>query len=568
MACARWAGERRETPLFFDTESAGLNPHADKHRMTQLGDLRHGWAFPEHWMGAAHEILAGYQGQLGAHNSPYDWRVMKVHHGIEPAWSRTEDSLTIGALADSIKQAGLKPRSALEIDPRAMTAEKALSDGMAARGWTWATVPYDFAPFWQYGALDPVLAAHLWNKLGPEVRTSFAPSYDLERATLRICANMMSHGMMIDRAYIARNIAERQAWYGQAMDWLRRTYGISSVESNEQVMHALNEAGVPTLVWTESGQPSISKDTLKMYAAEFPHAASLVQTIATARKTGAVVGRYLEKFGQLADADGIMHYSIHPSRARTGRMSVTDPPMQTYDRDEPVVRGCYVPRPGHVFITIDADQIEARLAAHFSRDPRMIQDFLDADASKQKFFIIAAGRIYGREISKRDPEYTWTKNATYGQIYGAGLAKVATTAGVPVSQMGPVYTSLQERYAGVGALMNRLIRENKGRGHRPQVRTLMGRRLYADRGHEYALLNYLIQGSAAEIMKTGLVRLDAAGLGPKLCLPVHDEIIIEAERGEADEVLRVATEILTDRENFAVPITWAGDILEERWTKT
>jgi DNA polymerase-1 len=568
MECARWAGQRREGPLFFDTESAGLNPNKDRHRLTQLGDLYHGWAFPEHWMGAAHEIITRYEGQLGAHNSPYDWRVMKLHHGIEPAWARTEDSLTIGALADSIKQAGLKPRSAIEIDPRAMAAEKALSDGMAAQGWTWGTVPYGFAPYWQYGALDPVLAAHLHNKLSPEIRRSFGASYDLEKATLRVCANMMLHGMMIDHGYIARNIAERQAWLGQAMTWLREVHGLHSVESNEQVGRTLNAAGVPTLEVTESGQPSISKDTLKMYAAEFPHAAGLIQTIATARKTGAVIGRYLEKFGLLADSDGIMHYSIHPSRARTGRMSITDPPMQTYDRDEPVVRGCYIPRPGYVFLTIDADQIEARLAAHFSRDPRMIQDFLDADAAHQKFFIIAAGRIYGREIGKSDPEYTWTKNATYGQIYGAGLAKVAVTAGVPMAQMGPVYEGLQQRYAGVGALMNRLIRENKGKGHRPQVRTLYGRRLYADRGHEYALLNYMIQGSAAEIMKAGLVRLDAAGLGQYLCLPVHDEVVMEVPRDQADEILRAATEILTDRTSFAVPITWAGDILEERWRKT
>lgn len=568
LEAARWAGERREGPLFFDTESEGLNPYRDRMRMVQLGDLRHGWAFPPEWAGSALEILKSYAGQLGAHNSPYDNRVMKVWSGLDPQWARTDDSMTASYLSDSIKQAGLKPRSAIEIDSRAMTAERRLAEGMAAQKWTWATVPFAFDPYWQYGALDPVMSAHLWAKFSPEVTTTFRQPYDLERATLRITANMMDHGMMIDRGFIRRNVSERLAWAGQAMEWLRAEHRIWSCESNEQVGRCLNAAGVPTLARTDTGLPSISKDTLQMYAAEFPHAAELIRIIATVRKTDKVVHSYLEKFLELAGADDIMHYAIHPSKARTGRMSVTDPPMQTYDRDEPVVRGCYVPRPGYVFITIDADQIEARLGAHFSGDRQMIQDFLDADRTGQKFFIIAAGRIYARDIGKRDPEYTWTKNATYGQIYGAGLPKVAATAGVPVAQMEPVYRGLQERYPGLGYLMNRLINQNRRSGRRPQVLTLNGRRLYADRGHEYALLNYMIQGSAAEIMKRGLVNLDAAGLGPYLCLPVHDEIIIEAPREYAEDMLREATRILTDRENFSVPITWAGEILKDRWRKT
>ena len=564
----RWAGERREGPLFYDTESAGLNPYKDRMRMAQLGDLRHGWAFPPEWAGVVQEILENYPGEVGAHNSPYDNRVLFQWLGVDPRWARTHDSMTACYLADSIKQAGLKPRAALEIDSRAMLAEQRLSAGMAAQKWTWDTVPFLFDPYWQYGALDPVMSAHLWAKLSPEVTTKFRQPYDLERATLRISSNMMDHGMMTDRAFIKRNISERLAWADNAMAWLRGVHRVDSCESNEQVGRCLNNAGVPTLVRTETGMPSISKDTLKMYAAEFPHAAHLVNVIATVRKTDAVVHRYLEKFLALAGSDDIMHYSIHPSRARTGRKSVTDPPMQTYDRDEPVVRGCFVPRPGCVFITIDADQIEARLTAHFSGDRQMIQDFLDADASGQKFFIIAAGRIYQRAISKLDPEYTWTKNATYGQIYGAGMAKVAATAGVPLAQMEPVYYGLQQRYPGVGALMNKLIREGKHGGRRPQVATLNGRRLYADRGHEYALLNYKIQGSAAEILKWGGVSLDAAGLGPYMCLDVHDEFVLEVPREMAEDVLHEATRILTDRTNFRVPITWAGSILEDRWKKT
>ena len=566
--CRRWAFSRREGPLAFDTESGGLNPYKDRHRLTQLGDLHHGWAFPQSWTGAAMEILRTYPGELLAHNSPYDLRVLRHHAGLVPPWERTHDSLIGCHLADSVRPAGLKPRASMDVDSRASRGEKVMDDAFARQGWTFDTVPEDFEPWWMYGAVDPVLAAHLWRRHSPEIAARFREAYDLERATLRICASMMDTGMMIDRPFIRSKISSLEEYTGTAMAWLRENCGLTSVNSNDQVGTALNNAGVPTMIYTDSGRPSISKAALKYYANAFPQHAPLIQAIAVCRKAEAISGRYLQKFLLLAGTDDVMHYTIWTCKARTTRMSVTDPPMQTYDRDEPAIRGSYIPRPGHVLISIDADQIEARLAAHFSGDRRMIADFLHADEIGVGFFLLMAQRIYGSSITKKDPRYTWTKNATYGQIYGAGMEKAAATAGVPLEQMRPAYSGFRELYPAVGQLMDRLVRENRGRGQRPQVSSLLGRRLYADRGHEYALLNYKIQCSAAEIMKMGLVGLDAAGFGPYLRLPVHDEILAEVPREYARDALTEMTRILTNRTDFAIPITWSGDILEDRWRKT
>jgi DNA polymerase-1 len=567
-ACRQWAFSRREGPLFFDTESAGLNPHRDAHRLTQLGDLNAGWAFPGSWAGAATEILASYPGELGAHNSPYDWRVLQLHQGMTPLWHKTNDTLISSHIADSVRVAALKPRAAIDIDTRAVAGEKILEDAMRKQGWTWGTVPENFEPWWMYGALDPVLAAHLWRKHSPEVLGRFGPVYDLERATARICAGMMTAGMKIDVPFIREKIAKIESYLARARPWLAGEFGIRSVNSNDQVGRALNDVGIPTLVFTDGGLPSISKDTLRLYRNMYPGHAALIDAIGWCRKGESIIGRYLEKFLAMRDGDDVIHCQIWTSRARTSRMSVTDPPMQTYDRDEPIIRGAFVPREGHVFITIDADQIEARMTAHFTGDRQMIADFHEADRMKVGFFIIMASKIFGEQIAKKDPRYTRTKNATYGQIYGAGLAKSAATAGVPVEQMEPVYYGTQALYPGISALMNKLIRQGKESRGRPQVYSLLGRRLYADRGHEYALLNYDVQCSAAEVMKTGQVRLDAAGFGPYLRLDIHDEILMEVPREWAKDMLAEATRILTDRESFAVPITWAGSILEDRWRKT
>jgi DNA polymerase-1 len=565
--CRRFVGQRRSGPLAFDTESAGLSPERDRSRMIQLGDLTAGWAFPaDGWGGAALELLAGYPGELVAFNSPYDYRVLHCNHGVDLPWERIHDAQLAGHLADNLRPGGLKPRAALEVDSRAVAGEQALQDGMRRQGWTWATVPLAFEPYWVYAALDTPLTAHLWDRFLPAVR-QYRAAYDVERAYARLCANMMTAGMMIDVPFVQQKIEQISRYCERARGWLRSQYGISSVESNEQVGRALNQAGVPTLTVTATGMPSISKDTLKLYASMFPHAADLIQAIAWCRKGESITGRYLEKFLALRDSGDVIHYSIHSCIARTSRSSVTDPPMQTYDRDEPVIRGAYVPRPGHVFISIDADQIEMRITAHVSGDRQMIADFHEADQAGTGFFIIAASRIYQEQIAKKDPRYTMAKNASYGQVYGAGLERSAATAGVPVEQIRPVYTGFQQRYPGVGRLMNQLIREGRSNG-RPAVQSITGRRLYAYRGKEYALLNTKVQCSAAEILKYGGIQLDAAGLGPYLRLPVHDEWLLEVPAAEAQDVLHTVETILTDRDNFAVPLTWSGTILPDRWRKT
>lgn len=564
----RWAGERREGPLCVDTETSGLNPHRDVHRLTQLGDTRHGWAFPPGWFGAANEVIGRYRGRIGMFNSPFDWRVLEHCDGVTPRWEATDDAQLAGHIHDSRRVNALKARSAIEIDPRALAGEKLLSEGMKKQHWNWANVPVTWPPYWQYGAIDTVCTAHLLAKFLPEVISQFGPAYDLELRYAALCAQMMSAGMMIDIPYIHARMAEVEAWTARATAWLRDQWGITSLGSNEQVGHALERAGVPILHRTGTGLPTADRDTLAMYAVQFPHAAGLLNTLIAAKKGEGITGKYLGKFLAMADGD-IMHYSIHSTGAqRTGRSSVSDPPMQQFDRQVPYIRGSYVPRPGNVFVAIDADQIEARLAAHFSADPQLIADFADADASGASFFLIQAAGIYRTEITKKDPRYTTTKNAFYGWQFGAGLETAAATAGVSIEQMRPAYEGIKARYRGVQGMMNKIVKENRHRGHRPQIRTISGKRLYGDRGKEYALQDYMIQGSAADLMKRGGIDLAAAGLGDMLRLSIHDEWLLECPAADAADVLRTAQQVLTNRTDFRVPLTWSGSILTERWVKT
>jgi len=562
----RWIGERHDGIVCLDTESAGLAWHRDRHRMTQVGDKANGFSFSPAWMGGAHETLAGYEGPLGSFNGSYDLLVLNAQSGLTLPFSQVHDAQLACHLADSAAVNKLKPRAARDIDPSAMAGEKVLADAMRKQHWTWATVPDDFEPYWQYGAMDPVLTSWLLDRHLPRISSQFAAPYDVERAYSRIAANMMAAGMPVDLPYVQDWIAKITFFNDQAMAWLAQ-YGVTSPESNDQVERALVAAGVEIEKRTKTGMACVDKEMLVHYQATCPQAAPLIQVIRDAKKAQSILGRFLGKFAEMAD-DGVLHCSIHTVGAgRTGRSSITGPAFQTFDTDVPMVRGAFRPPPGWVLISIDADQIEMRLAAHFSGDRNLIEDFRKCDEAGLGFFLIMAERIYREPVPKTDRRYKMTKNTSYATVYGSGLDGAAVTAGVPVSQLEPVYKGFKDSYRDLDRYMRRLTSACKRPGVAPYATTMLGRHLMVDKWRAYSVVDYTIQGTAAEILKMGAINVDAAGYGQYLRLPYHDELLLACPAAEAERVLADCTRILTDETSFRVPIKWSGHIMTERWGK-
>jgi DNA polymerase I len=563
-----WVSGRLDGVLCADTESAGLAWHKAAHRMTQLGDKRAGWAFGPGWMGAAHEILTRYTGKVGFFNSPYDRLVLWNQSRVWVPAARTEDAMLACWLADSAAPLDLKGRSARDVDPSAMAMDKALAEAKRRNGWDWATVPGDLPEYWMYSAMDPVLTSHLLDKHLPAARSRFALAYDTELAYADLCVQMQNTGMMIDRPYVQEWIGKITAYRDQALEWLA-AQGVTSLRSNEPVGEALRRAGVSIDLLTDGGKPKIDKAAMIHYRANHPEAGELIDAIRFAKKADDLLGKSLGKFLAMADDNDLIHYSIHPIGAqRTGRSSVREPAMQTFDTDVAPVRGSYRPRPGHRFVTIDADQIEMRLAAAFSGDTQLIADFAHCDATGESFFVNLASRIYSEQVPKRDPRYKWTKNTAYATIYGSGLDTAAATAGVSRASLEPVYKGFKAAYPRLDKMMRAMTRQCESMRGRPWVEILSGAKLTVDRSRAYSSVDYRIQGSAAWWMKRGVIACAAAGLRDHLRLTLHDEVFFEAPEAIAHDVLRTAGQVLTDRETFPVPITWSGAVLDGRWVKT
>lgn len=571
MALRRWLGERHDGPLAIDTETGGLSAWHNRLRLIQVGDAHTGWAIPwERWGGVALEIMNAWEGDWVAHNGIFDWKFIAQHTGFQIPWHKLDDTLTMARLDDPTRFNGLKPLASKLIDKRAVSGQRALDEGLAANRWTWDTVPIDYPPYWLYSSLDPVLTAHLNAHFRPRVEAQCPEAYDLERAANRICTAMMIHGIWIDVPYIERSIADFDVKAREIRDWLHSAHQITSPKSGGQLRRAFERLNQDIVFWTASHLPQFDKEALSFYEKSGQNGAvkQLAKLIRAVRHIEDIRDRYSSKFLELRDADDLIHCNINVMGARTGRMSVSDPALQQLPRDDKVIRGSFVPRPGHVFISCDLDQVEARLAAHFSRDAGLLQAFKDADEGGGDFFCGVASEIFGEPVVKGDPRRQLTKNTVYGALYGSGVETMARTAGVRLEQMAPVKEAFETRFPGLKRMSDEIIREARQYA-RPTTFTSTGRPLIADEGREHTQLpNAKIQGTAAEYMKRCLVNLETAGLTEYACLPIHDEVLLEVPREMADDALRAVQEAMTDRKNYAVPLTAGGSILPERWVKT
>lgn len=574
MALKRWLGERHDGVVAFDTESGGLSPWKTELRLVQFGDKHTGWAVPwERWGGVALEILRTYQGRWAAHNSIHDWKFLAVRGGFEVPWERTDDTLTLARIDDPKRPNGLKPLGSKLIDRRAVAGQKALDEGMAANKWTWATVPVDYPPYWIYGSLDPVITSHLDDLIRPRIMQTAPEAYDIERAANRICTKMMMRGMQLDVPYIERAIVGYEKISAEVRAWLSSAHGITSPASSGQIRRAFERLGQESLFWTEKGQPQYTKQTLSFYQDQGvnPAVQQLAKYLLAVRRADKMPRDYLHKFLDYRDVGDVLRMSINVMGADTGRMSVSEPPLQQLSRDEKAIRGAFVPRSGMVLISCDLDQVEMRGMAHFSGDEGLIEAFNTADATGADFFTVIASELYREKLTKGDPRRQLTKNFCYARGYGAGNDQLASMAGVPIGDVQRIEEMFDERFPGMKKLMDTLqgdAERMRYAGERPGVRLDSGRFIPCDPGKEFRTMNYRIQGWAAEYMKRCLVNLDAYGLGDNLLLPIHDEILLEVPEAEAEEALKTVELCMTDRENYKVALTAGGSILPERWAKS
>jgi DNA polymerase-1 len=266
------------------------------------------------------------------------------------------------------------------------------------------------------------------------------------------------------------------------------------------------------------------------------------------RQLAKLKGTYVDAMLALIDpATGRIHTSFNQTVTATGRLSSSRPNLQNIPiRNEFArkIREAFVAEEGCLLLSADYSQIELRLVAHFSKDPVLIDAFTkDEDVhtrTASEVFGLAPELVSG-EMRRR------AKAINFGIIYGMGPYGLSLELGITVAEAKEYIDSYFEHYGAVREFIDTTVREAKKKGY---TKTLFGRRRFIPelkspnegtvRFGERMAINTPVQGSAADIIKAAMIRIDkrlkAGGLRTRMILQIHDELVFEMHEDEQDEV--------------------------------
>lgn len=535
----------RQPYVALDTETSGLDVHArDFHvRLIQFGNTNDAWVMDcEGWIGFIQELLRTYNGRIVGHNiGGYDSAALRAV-GIMLPWEQVDDTLIAMRLAEPHRKAGLKDVTDRLISSRASESQAQLHSAMRKHKWGWDTVPHDLPEYRFYAAMDVILNSRLYEHAICQ-RGLISPVYEMEMDVRAIASEMEWGGMRVDVPFAAETAARLRREAVDLAKQIQDAHGFS-ISSGPQLARWLLGKGVKLGVLTDGGSASTSKDALE--AARWSatgEAADVMDAVLRSRKITKLASSYFDNFVEMS-TDGLLHPQIQTVQAKTGRMSITQPAMQTLPRvsedpDSRLIRQAIVPREeNHVLVSSDFSQIELRVIAALSNDEGLIEAFREADETGGDIFVSAMRLVYGDPtMEKSDPRRSLIKNTFYGSAYGAGVAKMAQTAKVSVEDMRAVSDAVFKRFSGMKRYMR--VCENEAKSNNNWITTPFGRNVWVDPNFSYKALNAKVQAFAGDIFKQTMVNLAHAGLTEFMVCPVHDEVVFSIPEDIVEDVSRV-----------------------------
>jgi DNA polymerase-1 len=319
---------------------------------------------------------------------------------------------------------------------------------------------------------------------------------------------------------------------------------------------------LPVLKKTPSGAPSTDEDVLERLALDYP----LPKTLLEYRALSKLKSTYTDKLPRMVNAKtGRVHTNYGQTTAVTGRLASNDPNLQNIPVRTPEgrrIREAFVAPPGHQIVSADYSQIELRIMAHISED----RGLLEAFARGEDIHRATAAEIFGRdprEVSSEERRYA--KVINFGLIYGMSAFGLAQQLGVERATAQAYIDSYFARYPGVAKYMESTRQSAREQGY---VETVFGRRLWLPEirsssparraGAERAAINAPMQGTAADLIKLAMIAvqgwIDAGGLGMKLIMQVHDELVLEVPEGELARAREELPRLMTGVASLRVPL--------------
>ena len=397
----------------------------------------------------------------------------------------------------------------------------------------------------EYAAEDADITLRLHQALWPQIEhnTKLRGIYqDIELPVARILQRMERTGVLVDAELLNRQSHELglriHALEREAHEAAGQPFNLGSPKQIGELL--FDKLQLPIVKKTASGAPSTDEEVLQKLAEDYP----LPRLILEHRGVSKLKSTYTDKLPRMVNpATGRVHTNYAQAVAVTGRLASNDPNLQNIPIRTPEgrrIREAFIAPPGCVIVSADYSQIELRIMAHISADEALVRAFAEGlDVHRA-----TAAEIFGvapEAVTHEQRRYA--KVINFGLIYGMSAFGLAANLGIERDAAKHYIDRYFQRYPGVARYMEETRRLAKAQGY---VETVFGRRLWLPeinspngprrQGAERAAINAPMQGTAADLIKLAMIKvqqwLDDSGVGTRLIMQVHDELVLEVPESE------------------------------------
>jgi DNA polymerase-1 len=388
---------------------------------------------------------------------------------------------------------------------------------------------------------------------------------EIDLPLVPVLARMEQAGVKIDTAALAKMSTELEREIGTKAKEIYDAAGTEfNVGSPKQLGDVLfNRMSLPKPVKYGKGRTiSTAVDVLETLAEDHP----IARMVLDYRQLTKLKSTYVDTLPALINpSTGRLHTTFAQTGTATGRLSSANPNLQNIPIRTELGRGiraAFIAEPGHVLLTADYSQIELRLLAHFSRDPLLVEAYRRGD----DIHTLTASQVFGVPPLMVTPDHRRAaKVVNFGIVYGLSPFGLSQNLGIEPSEAKQFIAAYFEKYAGVRSFIDKTLAEAR---RDLKVKTLFGRiRPIPDinsknanqRGFaERTAVNTPLQGTAADLIKIAMIRIDAAlqerGLKSRMTLQVHDELVFEVPENEIDEMKTLVREQMEKAHALTVPL--------------
>jgi DNA polymerase-1 len=544
--------------LSIDTESSGLKWWSYGFlRLWQIGNEDEGWAIPISWWGRViHEAMALIVRShltIVFHNAKFDMHAIESSGYPLPLWQNVHDTMILLRLRRSDLPARLKgPQTAELLGRWVYFGRDALKARAKELGFKtsgadmdyWERMPVDDPAYWAYGIMDTVMTVRLFKALS-HVMLQFHEQYTKKMRISSIIYQQEKRGIRFDQDYAFRLRDRLTRQIDSQLHYLQSN-GLENPNSNKQIVALLEEQfGFIPWAFTDTGNPSVDKNVLKVLAEAGGLQEGVVKALIAYKRSVKWRSTYVDKFLDSLDYNGRIHPSVTPMGAVTGRDTS---PFLTLPSKDPMIKRSMLADKGHKWWTIDYSNQEPREQAHYSQAPLLLKHFRTGDGRGSVHDFVAR-EMFG--ASYTEAQRSSAKVFGLSRSYGAGAETIAAASGLSLPEVEAILPAYDELVGltTINAMINEVAKE---RAPNPYIVSSGGRRIYVAEHEVFKLVNYTMQSTGADVLDDGILRLDDADLTQFGIISVYDENNFQFPIDQP-ELAKEAAALMQD-DSFTVPL--------------